>query len=151
VPRKRKRQPALPSVQDTVLQASCPCSARIGHTPAFHQEVQLRGEEFLPWRLIPILLPPRSPTAHRYFLPATAEAGTQTDIRVRHQGTQTEVVPSPEFPFRDFPLLEVPPPVSPLPESPPTTPHGKPRTPGRRRIRPVPSAIIKALQSNRPS
>jgi len=43
-------------------------------------EVPQLGEELRVWRLIPIWLPHRIPTAHRYFRPATRDACTWTDL-----------------------------------------------------------------------
>jgi len=157
VPRRRKRQPAPTPVQGTVPRAGTQCPARTFHAQAF-QEAERRGEEFLPWRLIPIHLPPRDPTAHRYFRPVTKDIGTQTIHQGTDQGTQTPTEPLPEFWPPGFPPEDLPPPVSPLPDSPPKTPpkkprtpFKKPRTPGRRRIRPVSASLIKAIKNNRPS
>jgi len=136
LPRKRKRQSAPPPVQNAVPQAGTSHPARTQHFLDVHQEARRNGEELLPWRLVPIRLPYRIPTAYRYFLPTTKDAGTQTEHQGKDQGSQTSSIRHEELP----PVLVVPPLVSP-----PTTPPRKPRTPGHRRIRPVSSTCIKAL------
>jgi len=125
----------ISSVQSKAPRTGAPCTARTSRSPAPRQEAS--GEALRPWKLIPVQLPHRVPTAHRYFRPTTRDASTQTGCQGRDQDAQTTSVHISELP----PVPIVPPLISP-----PTTPPRKPRTLGRRKIPPVSSAYIKALQ-----